>query len=988
MNGIAPPCATRYARWACILIIIVLCGSNGYPQEQQPLSYEGLEGRPVSEVDISANPATNAETFRALLELNAGKPFSVQAMRDSVNALQQTGLFSQVQVSVEPQQDGLRVLFILQPTAYVGMVYFPGATKTFAYARLLQAANIPDQTPFVTGLLSRGKTALLHLFQTEGFFASTVEPETLRDDPRRVIDITYRCQLGPRAKIGAVTLQGVSGTAGDDLLRGMRSWKAKLKGAALTRQDSYSQERLTKSIDYLRSSLQSSGHLTPDVRLTSSLYHPETNRADVVFSIQPGPIVSIRVTGAKLSQKALKRLIPIYQENSIDPELVAEGERNLVNYFQSKSYFDAKVASHFEPKPDVVTILYDVQRGNKHRVEGIHFEGNQHFSAKGLASHILITKTRFFFYRGDFSNDLVRKSTASLTSLYKNSGFANVTVVPQVRDHEPQLDVTFRISEGEQDRVHELRIVNPRNEGIKPQIGNRELNLGPGKPYSPQLLEEDRNQIIAAYLNRGHLNAKFESHVSRAPDDPHVIDVVYVIDEGTLARVGQVGILGANKTRTTLIRTITDPSVKKGQPLSEGKFLTAESDLYNLEIFDWVSVAPLRPITDQSEEEVLIKVHESKRNTMDLGGGIEVIPRSGNIPVGSVVVPGLPAVSLGSKYTTSQKSFVGPRVTFQLARRDLRGKAETAAIDIVYSRLDQRGMLSFTDPHFNGSTWSSLLSISGERTTENPIYTAVLGQAALQFERAFDRKRTRLLRARYSYQRTDLTNITIPELVLPQDQHVRTSTFAIEYVRDSRDNPLDAHRGMFQSFTFGVTPIALGSSANFVRFLGRTSLYKPIKPWLVWANNFRLGLAPPFAGSYVPLSESFFSGGPDSLRGFPVNGAGPQRPVTVCSNPSNPSTCSLISVPVGGKMLAIWNSEARFPIPLKKGLGGVFFYDGGNVYSNINLNQLKNNWSNSVGIGLRYHTPIGPIRFDVGRNLSPIPGVKATQFFVTVGQAF
>jgi outer membrane translocation and assembly module TamA len=87
-------------------------------------------------------------------------------------------------------------------------------------------------------------------------------------------------------------------------------------------------------------------------------------------------------------------------------------------------------------------------------------------------------------------------------------------------------------------------------------------------------------------------------------------------------------------------------------------------------------------------------------------------------------------------------------------------------------------------------------------------------------------------------------------------------------------------------------------------------------------------------------------------------------------------------------MLAIWNTEARFPIPLKKGLGGVVFYDGGNVYRNINLNQFRNNWSNSVGVGLRYQTPIGPIRFDIGRNLSPIPGVKATQYSVTVGQAF
>jgi outer membrane protein insertion porin family len=96
----------------------------------------------------------------------------------------------------------------------------------------------------------------------------------------------------------------------------------------------------------------------------------------------------------------------------------------------------------------------------------------------------------------------------------------------------------------------------------------------------------------------------------------------------------------------------------------------------------------------------------------------------------------------------------------------------------------------------------------------------------------------------------------------------------------------------------------------------------------------------------------------------------------------------LISVPVGGEMLAIWNSEARFPIPLNKNLGGVIFYDGGNVYSNISLSQFKNNYSNSVGVGIRFHTPVGPIRFDIGRNLNPIPGLKATQYFVTVGQAF
>jgi outer membrane protein assembly factor BamA len=354
-------------------------------------------------------------------------------------------------------------------------------------------------------------------------------------------------------------------------------------------------------------------------------------------------------------------------------------------------------------------------------------------------------------------------------------------------------------------------------------------------------------------------------------------------------------------------------------------------------------------------------------------------------------------VSLGNKFTTSQKSFFGPRFSFQFARRDLRGRAETAAVGFLFSRLDQRGTFTYTDPRLRGSRWASLFSVSGERTTENPIYAAELAQASWQIEKILDAKRTKTVRVRYSFQHTNLSNITIPELVLPQDQRVRLSTFSAEYVRDTRDQPLDAHHGIYQTLSFGVTPTALGSSSNFSRFLGQTAFYRPLKPWLTWANNFRIGFATPFAGSFVPLSERFFSGGADSLRGFPINGAGPQRPVTVCGNPADASTCTIISVPVGGHMLAIMNSEARFPLikanaidlpVIKSGLGAVVFYDGGNVYSNINFHQFTSNYTNSIGFGLRYHTPVGPLRIDIGHNLNAPPGVKSTQYFVTLGQAF
>jgi translocation and assembly module TamA len=135
------------------------------------------------------------------------------------------------------------------------------------------------------------------------------------------------------------------------------------------------------------------------------------------------------------------------------------------------------------------------------------------------------------------------------------------------------------------------------------------------------------------------------------------------------------------------------------------------------------------------------------------------------------------------------------------------------------------------------------------------------------------------------------------------------------------------------------------------------------------------------------LSEEFFSGGGNSLRGYPLDGAGPQRQVYVCST-GQTTGCPEIQVPAGGNELLLINSEVRIPLPFKKGLGIVPFYDGGNVFPSVGFHDFTSLYSNNVGIGLRYATPVGPIRIDIGRNLNPIAGINATQYFITIGQAF
>ncbi|PYV45790.1 MAG: hypothetical protein DMG94_11595 [Acidobacteria bacterium] len=145
-----------------------------------------------------------------------------------------------------------------------------------------------------------------------------------------------------------------------------------------------------------------------------------------------------------------------------------------------------------------------------------------------------------------------------------------------------------------------------------------------------------------------------------------------------------------------------------------------------------------------------------------------------------------------------------------------------------------------------------------------------------------------------------------------------------------------------------------------------------------------------FSSSFVPTSQLYFSGGGNSLRGFPIDQAGPERLVPFCGVLSGQTLtqCTNVPVPVGGRQLFILNSELRFPLGIMKNLGGVIFYDGGNVYSAISFRNFMDNYTNTFGLGLRYATPIGPVRFDIGHNINPVTGIKSTQYFITLGQAF
>ena len=968
---------------------VLFFSAGGLAQLAPPGPQAAYEGQNVSSVSLIANPHRDLTPLYPVVIQEAGTPYSEANIEASAQALKKAGGFADVQINVEPEVSGLRVSFLLEPAHYLGMVDFPEVGKHFAYSRLLQVVNLPDEDPYDPSRIPVAEDALREFLRRNGYFQSKVHAEPAIDDDHQLVSVRFVVEMGKQARIASVKVEGPDTPEGAKLLRSVKSLRARLSGGLLKAGKPYGPERISAATKLMKRTLAQQQRLASSVHENPPQYNAETNRVDVSFRVEVGPVVNVRAVGARLTvfpflaRRLMKTLIPIYSEGTVDQDLVQEGQRNLTDYFQKKGYSDATVTTEFQKQADQILVVYTIDLGSKHKVDRILFQGNYELSAKELTDQALVKRSHIWTH----SQKLLKQSADNVRALYRDRGYEEVKVTPRTVDRELKIDVVFEIEEGPQTVVENVQVTGNLNVSVTQLTEPKGFQLRVGVPFSPRKLAEDRNRISATYLNRGYLNAEVKATVTPNPGDPHRVDVAYAITEHQVVRIGEVVYLGQKQTRLPLIAKTAQLPTEA--PMKREQLLEAESRLYDLGIFDWSSVGPRRPITTQTDETAVVKVHEAKRNEITYGFGFEVSHRGGNVPTGTVALPGGGGtIGLGgNQIASSQSTFASPRGVVEFTRRNMRGLAETASASLLLSRLDQRALTSYSQPHFIGSQWQSLTSFSLERNSENPLFTAGWADLGFQVERLISRKTNTRLQVRYDFNKTNLSNLLVPDLVLPQDQHVRLSTVSATLIRDTRDKPLDAHRGSFSTINFGITPTAFGSSANFAKLFGQYAYYKPVHS-VVFANSIRIGLASPFAGSFVPTSQLFFSGGGTSLRGFPIDAAGPQRLVPFCNVLQGESGCVNVTVPVGGKQLFIFNSEARFPLGITKLLGGVVFYDGGNVYSAITFNNFINNYSNTVGVGLRYSTPIGPVRFDFGRNLNPVPGLNATQYYITIGQAF
>lgn len=964
---------------------------NQQTREKNELS--GYAGQNVSSIQIAGRPDFDPTSCSACFVQAVGQPFAFDKVQRTADALKAAEHCSNVQIHAQPEANGVQIVFVLEPADYFGIFTFPGAQR-FAYSQLIQASNYPLQEAFNPAEVNSDQQALLTFYRQEGFFQAHVDPKLAVDSGNAVASVSFDSALGKRAKFGTTVIEGAPENDAPALEHDLTTVWARFRGAAIRPNKTYHHSTLNKATQYLQKSLEKQGYLGAQVKLSGAEYQPAKNQADVHFAVNSGPKTHVDIEGAHLWPWTRKALLPIYQGVGVDDETVTEGRLALIAYFQKRGFFDVAVDSHLEKGPNSDTVTYKISKEKKHKVTAVDLTGNTVLHSSQLTPQITVQK-KHFFSPGQFSELLVQNSIDHLKAVYHSEGFSDVKVSSTVTRANGDVQVQFRVIEGPRDIVNSLTIEGA-NTFPESSFAPHGLKLAAGQPYSQEHVQADRAEIIANYLKAGYLVAGFREtadHVSKS--EPHHINVVYHIHEGPRVTTGNVLTLGREHTQQRLIDRDTS-DIRKGQPLTESELLSSGSDLYShTSVFDWAEVDPKEPVTTQTTDDVLVKVHEAKRNEFTYGIGFEVIERGGNIPSGTVALPNLPPVGLPSNFTSSQATFYGPRGTFQYTRNNVRGKGESLSFTGFAGRLDQRAAAYYIDPSFRWTSWKATSSVSYEKNEENPIFSSQETQGSVQFQHPVTRSKTTIVFGQYAYRKVDLTRILIAELVPTQDQHVRLSTVSGNITRDTRDNPIDEHKGMLDSLELDFNSSKLGSNVDFAKLTAQAAIYREKFHHIVWADSVRIGLATAFNNSFVPLSEQFFTGGGSTLRGFPLDSAGPQRPVSVCSS-GEATPCPSINVPVGGNELLIINSEARIPLPIKKNLSLVTFYDGGNVFPSIgvqdfitsNMTNTGLGYANNVGLGLRYSTPVGPIRIDIGHNLNPSQGVQATNYFIGIGQAF
>ena len=967
---------------------------------------QDFEGQRI--VNVAFNPAMQpleAQDLFQMLPLKQDENYSAVTIRAAIERLYATGRYQDIQVDASPAAGGVAITFITKNSWFIGHV---AATADFGEppnsGQIVNASRLQLGNPFDMDQIPVAVENIRKLMVQNGYFEPTIEPQYQYDSTYQQVHVTFAVKAGKRARYEAPEISGDTSILSAGTITKATKWRRFL----LPGYRGITQNRTRTGIDNVRLKYENSNRLLATVTLNG--IDPDGKHGKPHITVNPGPTVEVTTPGTEvctfkpgcmISKRQLHENVPIFEEHTVDDDLLAEGRTNLRDYFQAQGYFDVGVQFRETAVRNGATqISYMIERGKRHQFVYLGIAGNKYFDQKTIRERLFLVPKSFEFRRGRYSEAFVKRDIETIRDLYESNGFRDAAVASRIVDEykgKPgDMAVFLTISEGVQYMVASLDIKGAQKLDLKKTVSS--LSSQEGQVFSEFNVATDRETIIRQYGDNGFPNATFEWSSKPGPR-PHTIDLQFVIDEGQQQFVRQVVTTGLSTTKPKLVNKQIE--LNPGDPLSPSAMADTQKKLYDLGIFSQVDMAIQNPDGVEASKYVVYDLDEARRYSITTGFGLQFARIGGSNAVTDLSDPGgAPGVS--------------PRVSLALSRLNLFGRGQTVSVQGVVSTLQRRGVLNYQVPKvFNWQKFDANFSVLYDDTFDVRTFQSKREEAAIKLTQHLSKPIT--IFYDFTYRHVGVANLKIDPLLLPQlAQSVRVGIGEVNFVQDRRDDPLDPHKGIYNTVNVGLATKAFGSQTSFGRLLARNATYYRIGEKLVFARETQFGVQPAFsippnteAGDPIPLAERFFGGGGNTQRGFPENQAGPRDLLT--------------GFPLGGSALFFNNTELRFPL-YGANINGVLFEDAGNIYSSIGAMTFRVNQKNSedfdymvhaVGFGVRYRTPIGPLRLDLAYSINPpkyngFPGnysqlvqcsaartcqaslqqIGHFQFFFSIGQAF
>ena len=914
------------------------------------------EGKPIQAIEFDPpSQPYGREYLLEILPTKVGAPLRPAEVRAAIDRLHRTGRYADIRVDARISGTGVVLTFQTKGNYFIGRVSTNRIPRPPNQGVLVNATRLDLGTLYTDSAEKDAEANVRQVLAGNGLHQAVIVPEFEHDPATQQMKIRFVVTPGDRAVYLPPLITGKPLEPPDEIAKKTR-WKGILGWKSQT------EARTQDGLQRVRSFYQKRDMLEARVALDKLDWESDTNRVVPTLDIDAGPRIKVMTVGANLSRGKLKQLVPVFEEQSVDRDLLVEGATNIREYFEGQGYFHAQVDFNTKAAADGAqaagtngeqVIEYQITRGDRHKVALVSIQGNHAFDTNTIRERMYIRPASLLQFRyGRFSESFLRHDVETIGALYRSNGYRDAEVTSRVvhgyGGKQNAIAVYLDVHEGPQWLVTSLNVSGMSNENRRE--GLNLISSQEGQAFSDVNVAIDRDNILEYYYNHGYGSATFSWSFTPAKE-PNRVNLEYEIVEGGKRFLRSFLINGLQTTNPDLVEERL--KLEEGEPLSRSSLLESQRLLYNLGVFARVDMAMQNPGGDERDQYVLLDMDEARKYTITTGFGAEIAKIGG-----CRSCLDQPAGAAG----------FSPRATFGVTRRNFLGEGHIISFQSRVSNLQQRAVLSYEAPQFRGSPnvnllFSGLFDDSYDVRTFDSKRREVSAQVGEKLSKAST------LLYRFSFRRVSVNNLIVsPELIPLYSQPARIGIFSVNYIQDRRDDPSDAHRGVFNTLDIGWASRAFASQADFTHFVGHNATYYPIGlgSRYVFARSLTFGwLQPLRAGANIPLPERFFGGGAQSQRGFPENQAGPRDLDT--------------GFPVGGNAILVNQSELRFPL-LGENISGVLFWDAGNVYTRLQaisfrVSQRGNSdfdyMEHAVGFGIRYRTPVGPIRIDLAYSINP-----------------